>query len=48
MNNLDYARMWVMLLKGQQQVEARAMPRLAGQKEEVVLPEPKCRVICGR
>ena len=30
MNNLDYARMLAMLLKGQRQVEAAALPRLAG------------------
>lgn len=36
-----------MLLKDKQQLEATAMPRLAGQREEMVLPEPKSRVIWG-
>lgn len=35
-----------MLLKDQQQIEAAAMPRLAGQRVEAVLPEPGNRVIC--
>lgn len=47
MNNLDYAKRVVMLLKDKQQLEATAMPRLAGQREEMVLPEPKSRVIWG-
>lgn len=34
-------------LKDQQQIEATAMPRLEGQREEVVSPEPRGRVICG-
>lgn len=47
MNNLDYAKSWWCYAKDQQQTEATAMPRLEEQRKEMVLPEPKNRVICG-